>query len=54
MKLTTQTGSENYVASVVKIKEILPIEGADKIGKVFINGNTVIVSKELDLSKPVD
>lgn len=53
MKLTTQTGSENYVASVVKIKEILPIEGADKIGKVFINGNTVIVSKELDLSKPV-
>ena len=53
MKLTTQTGSENYTASVVLIKDIMPIEGADKIGKVFINGNTVIVSKELDLSKPV-
>ena len=53
MKLTIETGSENYTASVVKIKEIMPIEGADKIGRAFINGNTVIVSKELDISQPV-
>ena len=46
MKLTIKTGSENYVASVVKIKEILPIEGADKIGKVIVNGNVVVTSKE--------
>ena len=53
MKLTTQTGSENYVASVVKIKGILPIEGADKIGRVIVNGNVVVTSKETDISKPL-
>ena len=53
MKLTIKTGSENYTASVVKIKEILPIEGADKIGRVIVNGNVVVTSKETDISKPL-
>ena len=53
MKLTIKTGSENYVASVVKIKEILPIEGADKIGRVVVNGNVVVTSKDTDISKPL-
>lgn len=53
MKLTIEKGSENYVATVVKIKEINPIEGADKIGLAYINGNPVIVSKDLNLDEPV-
>lgn len=53
MKLTIKTGSENYSASVVQIKEILPIEGADKIGRVVVNGNVVVTSKDTDISKPL-
>lgn len=53
MKLKIREDSTNYVASVVKIKEVLPIEGADKIGYVIVNGNPVIVQKSLDISKPV-
>lgn len=40
----------NYVATVVKIPMIQPIEGADKIGLVQILGENIIVSKDSDLS----
>ena len=51
MKKEIREDSRNYVATIVKIKEILPIEGADKIGVTYINGNPVIVQKDLDTSK---
>lgn len=46
MNLKIKEGSENYVCTVVEIKEILDIEGADRIKKVIIFGNSVIVSSD--------
>ena len=39
MKLSlSKTHNPNYVASVVKVKEIKPIKGADKIVQVIVDG----------------
>lgn len=46
MKLSIKEGSENYVATIVKIDNIHPIEGADKIVRTVIFGNNVIISKD--------
>lgn len=43
MKLIVKEGSTNYACSVVEIKELFPIEGADKIVRVVVNGNNVVV-----------
>lgn len=53
MKLTINKGSENYTASVVKINDVSPIEGADRIVKTFINGNPIIISKEIKVGDVV-
>lgn len=50
-KKSIQTGSENYACQVIKVKELYPIEGADKIVRTVINGTNVIVSKDV---KPGD
>lgn len=47
MKITIKEGSENYACSVVEIKEIFDIEGADNIKRVVVEGNNVIVSKDI-------
>jgi tRNA-binding EMAP/Myf-like protein len=47
MKLKIKEGSENYVCSVVKIEHLYPIEGADKIQRCIVNGNDVVVSKDV-------
>ena len=44
MNLTIE--NENYSASVVILKHIFDIEGADFIKKAVVNGNSVIVSKD--------
>ena len=44
MNLTIE--NENYSASVVVLKHIFDIEGADFIKKTIVNGNSVIVSKD--------
>ena len=45
MKLSlSKTHNPNYVASVVKVKEIKPIKGADKIVQVIVDGFSVVVS----------
>ncbi len=44
-------GSENYAAVIVRIKQMTPIVGADKIVTVNIFGNDVIISKDSDLNK---
>lgn len=46
MKLTVKEGSSNYGCTVVKINALLDIEGADKIKRVVVQGNNVIVSKD--------
>jgi len=40
MKLTIKESNKNYACSVVEIKELFPIEGADAICRVVINGRT--------------
>jgi len=44
MNLTIE--NENYSASVVVLKHIFDIEGADFIKKTIVNGNAVIISKD--------
>ena len=45
MKLSlSRDHNPNYVAKVVKIKEIKPIKGADKIVQVIVDGFSVVVS----------
>lgn len=45
MKLTTHEDSTNYACTVVKMGEMHPIEGADKIQRTVLYGNNLIVSK---------
>jgi hypothetical protein len=47
MTLSVNENSKNYACSVVEIKKILPIEGADMIVKTIVNGNTVVCSKNV-------
>ena len=49
MKLTIKENSTNYVCTVVEIKNLFPIEGADKIQRCNVNGNDVVVSKDVKL-----
>lgn len=43
MKLSVSDQSKNYACTVVEIKDLFSIEGADKIVRVVINGNNVVV-----------
>ena len=36
---------EEYCASIVKIGEILPIEGKDRIAKTMVNGLSIVIGK---------
>lgn len=49
MKLSIKENSKNYVCTVVEIKNIFPIEGADKIQRCLVNGNDVVVSKDVKI-----
>lgn len=37
--------TQEYCASIVKIGEIKPIEGADRIGQTFVNGESLVINK---------
>lgn len=49
MKLKIDENSKNYACQVVDINKLFPIEGADKIQRCNINGNDVIVSKDVKI-----
>jgi tRNA-binding EMAP/Myf-like protein len=49
MKLIVKENSKNYVCTVVEIKNVFPIEGADKIQRCVVNGNDVVVSKDVQV-----
>lgn len=49
MKLSINENSKNYVCSVVEIKEIFPIESADKIVRTIIFNNNVVISKNVKI-----
>ena len=49
MKLTIKDNSKNYTCTVVEIKELIPIEGADRIQRAIIFSNNVIVSKDVKI-----
>ena len=45
MKLTVKENSKNYACSVVEIKNLFDIDGADNIKRTVVNGNSVVVPK---------
>src|SRR5690606_19999371 len=47
MELTVREDSKNYVCSVVKIGQVFDIEGADKIKRVVVFGNNVVVQNSV-------
>ena len=49
MKKTIKENSKNYACSVVEIKDVFPIEGADKIQRCNVNGNDVVISKDIKI-----
>lgn len=49
MKLTIKENSKNYACSVVEIKELFSIEGADAIVRTVVNGNNVVVPKSTEV-----
>jgi len=49
MKLSIQENSKNYTCSVVEIKDLFPIEGADAIVRTVVNGNNVVVPKTTEV-----
>jgi tRNA-binding EMAP/Myf-like protein len=49
MKLSVTEDSKNYACSVVEIKELFQIEGADNINRVVVNGNNVVVPKSIEV-----
>lgn len=49
MKLTVKEGSLNYTCSVVEVKNLYPIEGADLIIRTAVNGNNVVVPKTTEV-----
>lgn len=51
MKLRIDENSTNYPCSVVKIGQLMDIEGADNIKRTVIFGNNVIVSKDTQVGE---
>lgn len=49
MKLSINKESDNYCANIVQIKEVFPIKDADNIVKTIIFGNSVIISKQINV-----
>ena len=49
MRKTIKENSKNYACSVVEIKGVFPIEGADKIQRCNVNGNDVVISKDIQI-----
>ena len=49
MKLEVTENSKNYACSVVEIKDLFPIEGADAIVRTVVNGNNVVVPKTTEV-----
>ena len=49
MKLTINENSKNYACSVVEIKELFPIDGADAVVRTVVNGNNVVVPKTTEV-----
>lgn len=47
MNLSVKENSKNYACSVVEIKDLFPIEGADKIQRCLIFGNDIVCSKDV-------
>jgi hypothetical protein len=49
MKLSVNKNSKNYACSVVEIKNLFDIDGADNIKRTVVNGNNVVVPKTTEI-----
>ena len=44
--ILNESANPNYLATICKIEDVYPIEGADKLGKTVINGYDIVISKD--------
>lgn len=44
--ILNESANPNYLATICKIDEVFPIEGADKLVKTVINGYDIVISKD--------
>lgn len=51
MKLKISEHSQNYAATVIEIKEIFNIEGADKIKRTVVEGNSIVVGLDVQVGQ---
>ena len=49
MKLLVKEDSKNYACSVIEIKNLYPIEGADAVVRTVVNGNDIVVPKTTEI-----
>ena len=49
MRLEVKENIKNYACSVVEIKNLFPIEGADNVLRTVVNGNNVVVPKTTEV-----
>lgn len=49
----TENANPNYLATICKIEETFPIEGADRLVRTVINGFDMVVSKDMKLGDTV-
>lgn len=47
MQLKIKENSTNYACSVVEIKNLFPIEGADRVQRCVVQGNDIVCSKDV-------
>jgi hypothetical protein len=51
MNLKISENSQNYAATVIEIKEIFNIEGADKIKRTVVEGNSIVVGLDVQVGQ---
>lgn len=49
----TEDANPNYLATICQIENLYPIEGADRLMRTVINGNDMVVSKDMHIGDTV-
>lgn len=51
--IKTEDANPNYLATICQIENLYPIEGADRLMRTVINGNDMVVSKDMKVGDTV-
>lgn len=49
----SEDANPNYLATICQIENLYPIEGADRLMRTTINGNDMVVSKDMKIGDVV-